>query len=80
MGLEVVDSDANFVLFGEFGDQQATWQGLLDRGVLVRDVGVPGWLRVTAGTEEETTAFLEALRAGLADAAPPDPDDGRMSA
>jgi hypothetical protein len=35
---------------------------------------------VTAGTEEETTAFLEALRAGLADAAPPDPDDGRMSA
>jgi histidinol-phosphate aminotransferase len=80
MGLEVVDSDANFVLFGEFGDQHATWQGLLDRGVLVRDVGVPGWLRVTAGTEGETTAFLDALRAGLADAAPPDPDDGRMSA
>jgi histidinol-phosphate aminotransferase len=80
MGLDVVDSDANFVLFGEFGDQHATWQGLLDRGVLVRDVGVPGWLRVTAGTEDETTAFLEALRAGLADAAPPDPDDGRMSA
>jgi histidinol-phosphate aminotransferase len=80
MGLEVVDSDANFVLFGEFGDQHATWQGLLDQGVLVRDVGVPGWLRVTAGTEDETTAFLDALRAGLADAAPPDPDDGRMSA
>jgi histidinol-phosphate aminotransferase len=80
MGLEVVDSDANFVLFGEFGDQHATWQGLLDRGVLVRDVGVPGWLRVTAGTEDETTAFLDALRDGLADAAPPDPDDGRMSA
>jgi histidinol-phosphate aminotransferase len=80
LGLEVVDSDANFVLFGEFGDQHATWQGLLDRGVLVRDVGVPGWLRVTAGTEDETTAFLDALRAGLADATPPDPDDGRMSA
>ena len=66
MGLEVVDSDANFVLFGEFGDQHATWQGLLERGVLVRDVGLPGWLRVTAGTEDETTAFLDALRAGLA--------------
>jgi histidinol-phosphate aminotransferase len=65
MGLEVVDSDANFVLFGEFGDQHATWQGLLDRGVLVRDVGLPGWLRVTAGTEEETTSFLGALREGL---------------
>ncbi|HEU4913489.1 MAG TPA: histidinol-phosphate transaminase [Actinomycetes bacterium] len=66
MGLEVVESDANFVLFGEFGDQRSTWQGLLDRGVLVRDVGVPGWLRVTAGTEPETSAFLDALRAGLA--------------
>jgi histidinol-phosphate aminotransferase len=65
MRLDVIDSDANFVLFGEFGDQHATWQGLLDRGVLVRDVGLPGWLRVSAGTEEETTAFLEALRKGL---------------
>ncbi len=70
LGLEVVESDANFVLFGEFGDQAATWQGLLDRGVLVRDVGLPGWLRVTAGTEAETTAFLDALRDGLATAAP----------
>jgi len=66
LGLDVVDSDANFVLFGELGDERATWQGLLDRGVLVRDVGLPGWLRVTAGTEEETTAFLEALRQGMA--------------
>ena len=65
MGLDVVDSDANFVLFGEFGDQRATWQGLLDRGVLVRDVGLPGWLRVTAGTEDEVTAFLDAMRDGL---------------
>jgi len=65
LGLETVDSDANFVLFGEFGDQHATWQGLLDRGVLVRDVGLPGWLRVTAGTPDETTAFLAALTDGL---------------
>jgi histidinol-phosphate aminotransferase len=65
MGLEVVPSDANFVLFGEFADAPGTWQGLLDRGVLVRDVGIPGWLRVTAGTEQETTAFLSALEDGL---------------
>jgi histidinol-phosphate aminotransferase len=75
MGLEVVPSDANFVLFGEFGDQHATWQGLLDRGVLVRDVGLPGWLRVTAGTESETTAFLDALREGVAAAEPAGVDD-----
>ena len=40
---------------------RAAWQALLDRGVLVRDVGLPGWLRVTAGTAEETDAFLTAL-------------------
>jgi histidinol-phosphate aminotransferase len=61
-GLTVADSDANFVLFGRFDDAQAVWQALLSRGVLVRDVGLPGWLRVTAGTPAETDAFLTALR------------------
>jgi histidinol-phosphate aminotransferase len=65
MDLEVVESDANFVLVGEFGNAAATWQGLVDRGVLVRDVGLPGWLRVTAGTEAETGAFLDALADGM---------------
>ena len=60
-GLVVVPSDANFVLFGRFADQQVVWQALLDRGVLVRDVGLAGWLRVTAGRPEEGTAFLAAL-------------------
>ncbi|GAB3343922.1 histidinol-phosphate transaminase [Modestobacter lapidis] len=61
MGLTSVPSDANFVLFGRFADAPAAWQALLDRNVLVRDVGLPGWLRVTAGTPEETEAFLTAL-------------------
>ncbi|MCW2636500.1 MAG: hisC, partial [Blastococcus sp.] len=61
LGLTSVPSDANFVLFGRFPDASAGWQALLDRGVLVRDVGLPGWLRVTAGTPEETEAFLTAL-------------------
>jgi histidinol-phosphate aminotransferase len=60
-GYRVADSDANFVLFEVGGDQRAVWQALLDRGVLVRDVGLAGWLRVTAGTPEETDAFLTAL-------------------
>jgi histidinol-phosphate aminotransferase len=60
-GFTVADSDANFVLFAVGGDQRVAWQRLLDRGVLVRDVGLPGWLRVTAGTESENNAFLEAL-------------------
>ena len=49
------------MLFGGVDDPAATWQGLYDRGVLIRDVGIPHHLRVTAGTEQETTAFLDAL-------------------
>jgi histidinol-phosphate aminotransferase len=60
-GLAVADSDANFVLFGEFGDRHAIWQGLLDRGVLIREVGPPGWLRVSIGTAMEMAAFRMAL-------------------
>jgi histidinol-phosphate aminotransferase len=61
-GVRVADSDANFVLFEVGGDQHQVWQRLLDRGVLVRDVGLTGWLRVTAGTESETDAFLGAVQ------------------
>ncbi len=60
-GVQVADSDANFVLFRTRPDQRSAWQEFLDRGVLIRDVGLAGWLRVTAGTEDESTAFLEAL-------------------
>jgi histidinol-phosphate aminotransferase len=63
LGLAPVPSDANFVLFGGIADERALWQALLDRGVLVRDVGLAHHLRVTAGTPEETGTFLEALRA-----------------
>jgi histidinol-phosphate aminotransferase len=62
IGCEVTDSDANFVQFGRFEDSHTAWQAILDRGVLVRDNGVPGWLRVTAGTPAENDAFLEAVR------------------
>jgi histidinol-phosphate aminotransferase len=65
LGLTPVPSDANFVLFGGLSDVPATWQALLDRGVLVRDVGIAHHLRVTAGTPEETTAFLTALDESL---------------
>jgi histidinol-phosphate aminotransferase len=60
-GLPVADSDANFVLFGGLSDSAAVWRRILDHGVLIRDVGLPGWLRVTAGTPAETDAFLAAL-------------------
>ena len=61
LGLDPVPSDANFVFFGGLPDSAAAWQALLDRGVLVRDVGIPHYLRVTAGTPAETDAFLGAM-------------------
>ena len=69
-GFKVADSDTNFILFGEFDDRHATWQALLGLGVLVREVGPPGWLRVTVGTPEENDLFKAALtEAALAEAA-----------
>jgi histidinol-phosphate aminotransferase len=60
-GLEVAESDANFCLFGKFDDRHAVWQSLLDRGVLIRETGPDGWLRVSVGTSEEMAAFRTAL-------------------
>ena len=60
-GFTVADSDANFALFGPFEDREKVWQGLVDRGVLIRVVGPPGWLRVSIGTAAEMAAFRAAL-------------------
>jgi histidinol-phosphate aminotransferase len=62
IGYQVTASDANFVQFGRFADSHLAWQAILDRGVLIRDNGVPGWLRVTAGTPAENDAFLDAAK------------------
>jgi histidinol-phosphate aminotransferase len=61
LGYRAFDSHANFVLFDGVTDPAATFRALLERDILIRDVGLPGALRVTAGTADETTAFLTAL-------------------
>ncbi|WP_197383130.1 histidinol-phosphate transaminase [Mycolicibacterium mengxianglii] len=58
MGFRVIPSDANFILFGEFADAPATWQRYLDAGILIRDVGIPGYLRATTGLVAENDALL----------------------
>src|ERR1700742_191777 len=60
MGFQVVPSDANFVLFGRFADAPATWRRYLDAGVLIRDVGIPEYLRTTIGLADDNDAFLAA--------------------
>jgi histidinol-phosphate aminotransferase len=65
-GLTAADSDANFVLFGEFADRHRLWEEVLRRGVLIREVGPPAWLRVSVGLPGEMAAFRTALAAAMA--------------
>ena len=62
LGYEPWPTWSNFVLFGGVDDPTDVFERLLERGVIVRNLGIPNHLRVSAGTEAETTAFLEALR------------------
>jgi histidinol-phosphate aminotransferase len=66
-GLQVAPSDANFCLFGVFVDRHSVWQQLVDRGVLIRETGPTGWLRVSVGTPEENAKFMSALDEVLSD-------------
>jgi histidinol-phosphate aminotransferase len=61
LGYHPYPSSANFVLFGNVANPHDTFEKLLARGIIIRDIGIPNHLRVTAGTEAETTEFLEAL-------------------
>ena len=63
LGYRVWPSWTNFLLFGGVDDPHRLWQGLLDEGVLIRDLGIDGALRVSAGTAAETDAFLDAMTA-----------------
>jgi histidinol-phosphate aminotransferase len=61
LGFTVSPSASNFVLFGAVADPHAVFEALLAQGIIIRDIGIANHLRVTAGTEAETTAFLTAL-------------------
>jgi len=63
MGLTTITSSANFVLFSGFKQEAPQlWAALLEKGVLIRDVGLSGYLRVTIGNEAENTLFVSALK------------------
>ena len=70
MGYRPYETWSNFVLFGGVADPAAAFTSLLGRDVIVRDLGIPNHLRVSAGTAEETTAFLDAMRAVAAEQPP----------
>jgi len=63
--LTVFPSDANFVLFRVEQDSQALFQQLMEKGILIRDLGshprLTNCLRVTIGTPNENKSFLEQM-------------------
>jgi histidinol-phosphate aminotransferase len=61
LGFPVHESWANFVLFGGVADPHGLFEALLENDIIIRDLGIDGHLRVTAGTEAETTEFLDVL-------------------
>ncbi len=66
LGLTVLPSSSNFLLFTGFEpSSEDLWRNLLDRGVLIRDVGLLGHLRVTIGNEAENKKFIDSLSACL---------------
>ena len=63
MGLQTIPSSANFILFTGFKqDAPQLWAALLEKGVLIRDVGLSGYLRTTIGNEAENQLFISALK------------------
>jgi histidinol-phosphate aminotransferase len=63
MGLTTIPSSANFILFTGFKQEAPQlWSALLEKGVLIRDVGLSGYLRVTIGNEAENQLFISALK------------------
>lgn len=68
-GVEVVPSQANFVIFRTPLEPKMLIRRLAEQGVLVRDMGgypeLAGYARVNAGTPAENQAFLVALKTAL---------------
>jgi histidinol-phosphate aminotransferase len=63
VGVEPCESYGNFV-FADLGRPAApVLDGLLRKGVIVRGLGHPQWLRVSVGTPEENELFAKALQA-----------------
>ena len=68
-GLTVFPSAANFLLF-RVGDADQVFNGLKERGILIKNVSkmhplLAGCLRATIGTAVENDAFLQGLQAAM---------------
>lgn len=68
LGLPFIPTAANFLMVRTPGEDQAVFEALLRQGVIIRPgrtFAMPGWIRVTIGTEEQNRRFLAALESTL---------------
>lgn len=66
MGIDVVPSDANFIMVPLEDAREAQWltEELLRKGVIVRPVsafGLPHCVRISTGTDEDNRMFIDAM-------------------
>ena len=67
LGLDVVPSNANFVMVALEDTREAQWltEELLRKGVIVRPLGafgLPHCVRISTGTDEDNRMFLDAMK------------------
>ena len=70
VGVTPYPSVTNYILFRTNYESKAVYQGLLDKGILIRKLGgpeLPGFLRISVGTPEQNQQFIQALSAVLAE-------------
>lgn len=64
LGLEYIETNANFIMARTRLDDKFLFNELLKRGIIVRPghlLSMPGWMRVTIGTMEQNRAFIKEL-------------------
>ncbi len=61
LGLPYIPSSANFIAV-KVDEPSVIYQALLKKGFIVRPVEMPNYLRISIGTKNENTAFLDALK------------------
>ncbi|SKA87060.1 histidinol-phosphate aminotransferase [Clostridium sp. USBA 49] len=64
LGLEYIETNANFIMVKSKLDDKLVFNELLKKGIIIRPgafLGMPGWMRVTIGTQNQNEAFIKAL-------------------
>ena len=65
-GIHPRPTDANFIFFDCDFDADRVYNGLMERGILIKNFNAPGtmknFMRVTVGTREENSRFIEVLQ------------------